>query len=227
MPQDAETAAPERDPLAFVRANTRPQIVPLAPEIALHVADEAVALWHKTEEEISAQGLPPPFWAFAWAGGQALSRYILDNPDLVRSKTVLDLGAGSGLVAVAAAKAGAATVIANDIDVFALAACRLNAATNDVHVIAEMRDRLDDPEPDADVVLVGDVFYERGMADRLEGFLDRARISGADVLIGDPGRSFLPRDRLEPLALYGVPDIGALEDQDIKDTKVWRWTAAT
>lgn len=226
MSHDADPDAPEREPLAFVRANTRPQGVPLAPEITLHVADEAVALWHKTEEEISAQGLPPPFWAFAWAGGQALARYILDHPDLVRAKTVLDLGAGSGLVAVAAAKAGAAQVVANDIDAFALAACRLNAEANTVSLVAEMRDRLDDPTPGADVVLVGDVFYERGTAERLAGFLDRALEAGADVLIGDPGRSYLPKDRLEPVALYGVPDIGALEDQDIKDTRVWRWTAA-
>ncbi|MEO1199267.1 MAG: 50S ribosomal protein L11 methyltransferase [Pseudomonadota bacterium] len=212
------------DPARFVRDQTRPRPVPLAPEITLAVADEAVALWHKTEEELSAQGLPPPFWAFAWAGGQALSRHVLDHPDLVSGKRVLDLGAGSGLVAVAAAKAGAASVTANDIDRFAEAAIALNATLNNVSVTAETRDRLDDAEPGADVVLVGDVFYERDTADRLYAFLDRSLEAGADVLIGDPGRSYLPKDRLTPLARFGVPDIGALEDHDIKDTRVWRWS---
>ncbi len=217
------------DPGAFVRANTRPRPVPLAPDITLAVADEAVALWHKTEEEMTAQGLPPPFWAFAWAGGQALARYVLDNPALVAGRTVLDLGAGSGLVAIAAARAGAARVIANDVDPMAEAAIGVNVALNDLtpgSVAIETRDRLDDPGPGADVVLVGDVFYERETADRLYRFLDRALDTGADVLIGDPGRSYLPKDRLAALALYGVPDIGALEDHDIKDTRVWRWRPA-
>jgi predicted nicotinamide N-methyase len=210
------------DKAAFIRANTRPRAVPLVPEIVLLVADEAVPLWHKTEEELGEAGLPPPFWAFAWAGGQALARHILDHPELVRGKRVLDLASGSGLVAIAAMKAGAAAVTAADIDAFACAAALLNAAHNGVTVTACQDDVLAGTH-DArwDAVLAGDIFYERDTAQRAFDFLSRHAARGSTVLIGDPGRSYLPRDRMRRIADYSVPVTRDLEDAEIKRTAVW------
>ncbi|MGI9514695.1 MAG: class I SAM-dependent methyltransferase [Anderseniella sp.] len=206
----------------FIIANTRLMPVPLVPEIALHIAHEALPLWQKTEEELGEMGLPPPFWAFAWAGGQALARYILDNPEIVCGKKVLDLASGSGLVGIAAMKAGAVRVMAADIDGFALQAVRVNAAANGVDVTACGEDLLDIPPPDVDVVLVGDLFYERSVADRLAVWLESAVRQETDVLIGDPGRSYLPRDRLVSCASYEVPVTRDLEDAEIKNSQVWR-----
>lgn len=206
----------------FIIANTRLMPVPLVPEIALHIAHEALPLWQKTEEELGEMGLPPPFWAFAWAGGQALARYILDNPETVCGKKVLDLASGSGLVGIAAMKAGAVRVMAADIDGFALQAVRVNAAANGVDVTACGEDLLDIPPPDVDVVLVGDLFYERSVADRLAVWLESAVRQETDVLIGDPGRSYLPRDRLVSCASYEVPVTRDLEDAEIKNSQVWR-----
>lgn len=213
---------PITDKAAFIRANTRLRPVPLAPEISLLVADEAVPLWHKTEEEIGEAGLPPPFWAFAWAGGQALARHILDNADLVRGKTVLDLASGSGLVGIAAMKAGAAAVTVADIDSFACAAAILNAAENLVTITTCERDLLGADDGGAwDVILAGDIFYERDTAQRAFDFLSGHAARGATVLIGDPGRSYLPRDRLRRIADYSVPVTRDLEDTEIKQTAVW------
>lgn len=188
----------------------------------MRVADEALPLWEKTEEELDQLGLPVPFWAFAWAGGQALARYVLDNPDTVRGKRVLDLGSGSGLVAIAAMMAGAASVLASDPDPWAEVAIGLNAEANGVSVSVTTRDLLDMPMPDHDTVLVGDLFYEREVADRVLPFLKRAKAHGARILIGDPGRSYLPKDALEKLGEYGVPTTRELEDAEIKRTAVWR-----
>jgi predicted nicotinamide N-methyase len=212
------------DPVAFIRANTRLQPVPHAREIVLYLADEAVPLWQRTEEELGAIGLPPPFWAFAWAGGQALARYLLDSPETVANKRVLDLASGSGLVAIAAAKAGAAPVVASEIDTFAEAAIMLNAAANGVYVDVLARDVLDDAVsciPRHDVVLVGDLFYERDTAGRAFAFLQRCAAAGSRVLIGDPGRTYLPRDRLVQIVEYQVPVTRDLEDSEIKRTAVW------
>lgn len=208
---------------AFIRENTRLRPVPHVPEISLYVADEAVPLWQKTEEELGQMGLPPPFWAFAWAGGQALARYVLDHPETVRNRRVLDLAAGSGLVAIAAAKAGASTVMANDIDHFAMAAIALNAGANNVCLQSETTDRLDPETALADfgTVLAGDIFYERDTAARALAFLQRTQAQGALVLVGDPGRSYLPKDKMQVLAEYQVPVIRDLEDAEIKHTKVW------
>lgn len=206
----------------FIVRNTRLMPVPLVPEISLHIAHEAVPLWQKTEDELGEMGLPPPFWAFAWAGGQALARYILDNPVTVAGRTVLDLAAGSGLVAIAARRAGAAHVVAADIDDFALAAVRINAGVNKVDVAACGEDLLDTLPPDVEVVLVGDLFYEKPVADRLMAWLEKAGEQGTDVLIGDPGRSYLPRDRLVSCASYQVPVTRDLEDAEIKNSQVWR-----
>jgi predicted nicotinamide N-methyase len=212
------------DRKAFIRANTRLTPVPLVPEISLYVADESVAIWQKTEEELDQMGLPPPYWAFAWAGGQALARYVLDHPSEVAGKRVLDLAAGSALVAIAAAKAGAAPVIAADIDAFTEPAIALNAEQNGVYIEIMTQDLLDRPapeEPRYDVILVGDLFYERDTATRALSFLDRNAAAGSRVLVGDPGRTYLPKDRLARLAEYSVPVTRELEDMEIKRTLVW------
>ena len=210
------------DKVAFIRANTRLRPVPLAPEISIYVADEAVPLWHKTEEEIGEHGLPPPFWAFAWAGGQALARHVLDHPEIVRGKTVLDLASGSGLVGIAAIKALAATVTVADIDEFALAAARLNAAHNNVALTTIASDLLGGrTDMRWDVILAGDIFYERETAARAFDFLNRNAALGAAVLIGDPGRSYLPHEKLRKIADYSVPVTRDLEDTEIKQTAVW------
>ena len=208
------------DPAAFIRAETRLHPVPHAPEILLHVADEATALWARTEEELGAVGLPPPFWAFAWAGGQALARYVLDRPETVRGRTVLDFASGSGLVAIAAARAGAGRVEASDIDAFALAAIRLNARANGVAVEPVAEDLIGS-DRGWDTVLAGDICYERDLAARVVAWLEALARRGARVLVGDPGRSYLPRERLEALATYEVPVTRTLEDADIKRTSVW------
>jgi predicted nicotinamide N-methyase len=191
------------------------------PEIRLHLADEAVELWHMTEAELDASGLPLPFWAFAWAGGQALARYVLDHPELVAGKRVLSFAAGSGLEAIACVKAGAASVVASDIDSFALEAMDLNAAANGVAFERTDHDFLADDVPDVDVILLGDIFYERPLAEGVTRFAGKAVAKGITVIAGDPGRSYLPRDLLEPLAEYRVPTTRALEDAEVKRTVVW------
>ncbi len=211
---------PILDRTAFILAHTRLIAVPHAPEIRLHLAEEATELWQSTEEELGERGLPPPFWAFAWAGGQALARYVLDHPALVRGRHVLDFASGSGLAGIAAAKAGARLVSASDIDAFAGPAMALNAKANGVTLELIERDLvgLDGPW---DAVLAGDICYERELAETVTGWLARLAQQGTAVLIGDPGRAYLPRDRLTALATYEVPVTRALEDNDIKKTSVW------
>lgn len=208
------------DRAGFILAQTRLLPVPHAPEISLHVAEEATELWQKTEDELATIGLPPPFWAFAWAGGQALARHLLDHPALVAGRHVLDFASGSGLVAIAAARAGAVHVEACDIDAFAVEAIRLNAAANATAVTPRLEDLVGRDEG-WDVVCAGDVCYEKGMAERVVAWLAALRRRGASVLIGDPGRSYLPRERLEALATYAVPVTRALEDSEIKRSTVW------
>lgn len=208
---------------AFIRDNTRARPVPLVPEVTLLVAEESVPLWQRTEEELGEMGLPPPFWAFAWAGGQALARHVLDHPDLVHGKRVLDLASGSGLVGIAAMKAGAASVLAADIDRFAIEAIGLNAALNGVVMQVCGDDLLNGTMPQPfDVVLAGDIFYEQGTAAGALAFLESQQRAGALCLIGDPGRSYLPKQRLFRLADYSVPVTRDLEDAEIKRTAVWR-----
>ena len=210
-----------KDRVEFIRSNTRLMTPPLVPEVRLHLAHEALPLWEKTEEELQQIGLPVPFWAFAWAGGQALARYVLDNPQVCAGKHVLDFASGSGLVAIAAAKAGAARVTACDIDPFAEAAIGLNAAENAVALDCICRDLIGEDE-DWPVVLAGDIFYEEPLANRLLTWFRRLAARGATVLIGDPGRTYLPKDQLSECALYNVPVTRALEDQEIKKTRVWQ-----
>ncbi len=210
------------DKNAFIKEQTRLAPVPHTPEISLHIADVATDLWSKTEEELGEIGLPPPFWAFAWAGGQALARYILDHQDAVRGRRVLDFAAGSGLVGIAAAKAGAAEVTCVDIDAFALAAMALNAQANNVRLTPRLGDIVGLDEG-WDVVLAGDVSYERDMATRVTDWLEGLARRGALVLIGDPGRSYLARERLDPIAEYQVPVTRDIEDSEVKKTSVWRF----
>jgi len=209
------------DRRAFILANTRLQAPPHAPELKLHLADEITPIWRMTEEGLEAIGLPPPFWAFAWAGGQALARYLLDHPERLAGRRVLDFATGSGLVAVAAMKAGAAHALAADIDPFCEAAVALNAEANGVSVDYVGRDLLGAPAPAADLILAGDICYEKPMAERVRAWLGEARSRGAEVLIGDPGRSYFDPAGLVQLAEYRVPTTRELEDQEVKKTGVW------
>jgi predicted nicotinamide N-methyase len=210
------------DPAAFIRANTRLEAPPLVPEIELHLASELVPLWQASEAELEREGVPPPYWAFAWAGGQALARYLLDNAQLVRGRAVLDFGAGSGLQGLAAARAGAARVLALDIDPFACAAIRLNAAANALAVEIGVEDLIDDPCTAFDLILAGDVCYERPMAGRVERWLKALAVAGKTVLLGDPGRTYLPREGLERVTGYAVKTTREIEDSDLRNAVVWR-----
>lgn len=206
--------------LEFIRTHTIPRPVPFVPEITLYQAEEPIALWEKTELTRAAEQ-PPPFWAFAWAGGQALARHILDNPSLVADRPALDLATGSGLVAVAAAKAGAHPVTANDIDPMSLAAATVNAELNQVRLHTLEADVLD-TDPRESVILAGDVFYSREMAARVLPFLRRAAARGALVLVGDPGRAYLPTDRMIRQAAYDVPVEITLEGVPTRSTTIWQ-----
>jgi predicted nicotinamide N-methyase len=218
------SAQPDQSVLEIIRAGTRLRPVPLVPEIRLHLASDPIGLWQRTELAAGRTGLDPPFWAFAWAGGQALARYLLDHPEAVRGRRVIDIASGSGLVAIAAARAGAAAVTAYDIDPLAVAAIRINAGANGAAVLAVQADVLGQdglPAPGADLVLAADAFYQRDLARKVMRFLERAHSPGTAVLVGDFGRAYLPRDRLTPLAAYDVPGQRVLEDTDIKHTTIW------
>jgi len=208
-------------PDAFIRANTQLLAPPHTPEIWLHLATELVPIWQKTEEELAAIGVSPPFWAFAWAGGQALARYLLDHPDTVQGKRVLDFASGSGLSAIAAAKAGARDVLATEIDPFAIAAIGLNATANGVAIASTLEDVIG-RDDGWDTVLAGDVCYEREMAARVFAWLRSLAGRGALVLMGDPGRNYLPSSNLVEIAAYDVQTTRELEDREVRRTKVWK-----
>lgn len=195
----------------------------------LHLAEESLPLWHQTEVELGRSNVPPPFWAFAWAGGQAIARYILDNPQTVSGSRVLDLGSGSGLGAIAAMKAGAASALAADIDPMAGDAAKLNAALNSVDIGITKIDLLT-PElsrlGDFDVVLVADVFYEREMSERVLAFARRHAESGARVVVGDPRRTYFPAHLFDMIAEYEVPVSRELEDTELKRAAVWLLSAS-
>jgi predicted nicotinamide N-methyase len=209
------------DPTQFVRDNTAPASPSLVPEITLHLATEVTPLWHATEATLATSQLPPPYWAFAWPGGQAIARHILDNPSLVAGKSVLDFGAGSGLVAIAAKRAGASCVIAAEIDSFSIAAMQLNAALNHVAIETECNDIIGDDRR-WDIVLIGDMCYERPLADRLVPWLKALATCGATVLLGDPGRAYLPKSGLRKIAEYAVPTSLDLEDRTVRETVIWQ-----
>jgi predicted nicotinamide N-methyase len=193
--------------------------------VRLHLAIEVVPLWKKTEEELEAEGVPPPYWAFAWAGGQALARYILDHRELVAGKNVLDFGSGSGLVGIAASLAGAGAVLCADTDAFAAAAIRLNAEANHVRIETTTDDIIGRSDL-WNVILVGDMCYERPLAEKLLAWLHARRRAGAKVVIGDPGRSYFPKDGMEQLALYQVQTTRELEDREIRQTGVYTFSLA-
>lgn len=210
---------------AFILANTRVLSPPLVPEIRLHLAEETLAIWQKTEDELHALNVPPPFWAFAWAGGQALARYVLDNRHVVTARRVVDIGAGSGIGAIAAARTGASAVLATDIDAIACVAVEENARLNGVWVKTSARDVLAEPIQEAaapEIVLIGDLFYAREIAEQAMTFLERVTVHGATVLVGDPKRSYFPADRFEAVATYKVVVSRELEDSEIRLSSVWR-----
>ncbi|MBI5070042.1 MAG: methyltransferase [Deltaproteobacteria bacterium] len=204
---------------AFVRERTAPAPVALVPELRLYQATDVTPLWHATWEELRGWD-DSPYWAFPWAGGQALARHLLDHPELVRGKRVLDLATGSGLVAIAAARAGAASVRAVDVDPFCAAVVPLNAALNGVTVAFELADLLDGPPPGVDLLTAGDVFYEKALAERALTWFRAAAAAGVTVLCGDPGRTYSPRGTLPEVAAYEVPTSLAIEEQTQRRTAV-------
>lgn len=207
------------DHAAFVRATTKIKPVPMVKEILLYQSADAIDLWERTERELGESDRQPPFWAFAWAGGQALARYILDHPQITAGRRVLDLGSGSGLTAIAAAVTGAASVLASELDPFAIAAIGLNAALNNAE-IGTTGDLLDTDGGDAEVVLAADIWYERRLSARALRLLRRASARGATVLAGDVGRAFLPRQHMRDLAAYDIPVSADLENAAIKRTQI-------
>lgn len=209
------------DPTAFIRTQTALTAPPLVPEIRLHLASEVTPLWRATEATLAARDVPPPYWAFAWPGGQALARYVLDNPERVAGRRVLDFAAGSGLAGIAAARGGAEAVTAADVDAHAAAAIALNAAANGVTIDILHDDPIDRPSA-WDVVLAGDICYEQPMAERATNWLRRLAAAGTEVLLGDPGRSYRPADGLVELARYRVPTSLDLETRTECETVVWR-----
>jgi predicted nicotinamide N-methyase len=210
------------DPTLFIQRNTAVVAPPLVPEIRLYLATQMTPIWHATEETLARGAVPPPYWAFAWAGGQALARYLLDHPETVRGREVLDIGSGSGIVAIAAAKAGASRVVAAEIDHFAAAAIALNMALNGVTVRIETRDLLDRAAAGWGVALAGDICYEEPMSSRAMILLRRIAARGRLALLGDPGRSYLPRSGLVERARYTVLTSRELEDRDEREGVVWQ-----
>lgn len=226
----------------FIRANTELAAPPLVPEIDLHLATEVVPLWQKTETELDTEGVPPPYWAFAWPGGQALARFILDHKDTVAARSVLDFGTGSGLVAIAAAKSGARLVVAADIDGFATAAIGLNCWANGISCMVRRPhasgpcagrrgEKIEIVTEDLigrpcswNVILVGDMCYERPLSERLLEWLHTCAREGADVLLGDPGRAYFPATNIVKLATFRVDTSRELEDREVRETGVYRLT---
>ena len=207
---------------SFVRTHTAVTLPPLVPEVRLHLATAVTPLWHATESDLQRDQLPPPYWAFAWPGGQALARHVLDRPDTVRGASVFDFAAGCGVAAIAAAVAGAARVVASELDPFAKAALALNADLNGVRLAVRDGDSVGDPLSGIDVVLAGDVCYERPMAERVVPWLRSLAAAGKTVLLADPGRAYVPHDGLTARATYAVPTTRELEDREERLTTVWR-----
>jgi predicted nicotinamide N-methyase len=205
---------------AFIRANTRIAAVPGLP-LRMYQADELTPIWEATEKDLAAVNVAPPFWAFPWAGGQALSHYLTDNPEAVRGKRVLDIACGSGLVGVAAALAGAAEVVANDIDAICEAAVALNAELNGVTIGWLGGNLLADEPPPYDVIVAADVFYEQRPAQMFRAFLERAHANGTAIFAGDPGRTYFPRDAFRQVAEYAVETTTEIENNPLQHARVW------
>jgi predicted nicotinamide N-methyase len=216
----AELADEYNSPHATGMDRLRIGSAPLVPEIQLHLAEDAVLLWARLEARLRTR-VAAPFWASAWIGGQALARYVLDNPVVVRGQRVLDLGSGSGLVGIAAAKAGAASVMANDIDPYAMTVIGMNAHLNRVGVTADDRNLLSGDADGFDVILAGDALYDGPLADGMLAFLIREHKAGRRVLIGDPSRGYLPERGLRRVATYSAASLGTLADSEILDVCVF------
>lgn len=207
---------------AFILANTRQASPPAVPEIKLRLATEITPLWQASEAFLEMNNAPPPYWAFPWVGGQALTRYLLDNPEIVRGRRVLDFAAGSGMTAIAAAKAGAACVEAAEIDAVACAAILLNAADNGVEIRLSRGDVLERPDCPWDVVAAGDVCYEKPMAEAVFAWLRGCARNGAEVYMADPGRAYLPGTGLMKVGIHTVPCSLELEDRTSRDAAIYR-----
>lgn len=207
---------------SFIFKNTKLSCPPLLPEVCLHLADESLPIWKKMEEHMGELNVPPPFWAFAWPGGQALARYILDRPKEIAGKRVLDIGAGSGLTSIAAGQAGASSVLAVDIDIFALEAIILNAQANKVLLNTTHRDFVLEEFGNFDVILVGDLFYERPLSEKVMAFVRKAAEHKIKVIIGDPERTYFPKNDFCCITQYDVPVSRDLEDSSLKKTAVWQ-----
>jgi predicted nicotinamide N-methyase len=210
-----------RSARAFVLRHTRLRPVPGLDAVRLHLADDVLPLWHAVQLETGDPDAALPYWAFAWAGGLALCHYLGEHPEAVAGRRVVDLASGSGLCAIAAAQAGAAVVIGADIDTFAAAAIELNARANGLRVTVVRRDLLDEPPPPVDVILAGDCWYDRRLAERITPWLQQAVDRGIEVLLGDPGRRYLPVGNLVELATYDVRTTTELEDLDFKQGRVY------
>ena len=212
------------DPEGFIRANTALEAPVMVPEFRLWLASEYVPIWQATETWLEEQNVDPPYWAFCWPGGQAIARYLLDNPALIEGQRVIDFAAGSGVSSLAAARAGAASVVANDIDALSLVAARLNARANDLAFDVSREDWLAGPEgaPDTDIVIAGDVCYERDMSIRALAWLRGHARLGRLVLLGDPGRNYFSAQGLEERARYDIPTSLQLENRGMRETVVWR-----
>ncbi|MDF3075907.1 MAG: nicotinamide N-methylase [Alphaproteobacteria bacterium] len=207
----------------FIRANTVLQAPSMVPELRLHLATEITPIWRASEADLERMGVPPPYWAFCWPGGQAIARHILDHPELVRGRRVLDFAAGSGMAAFAAVKAGAVGATGNDIDAYAVAAIRLNAEANGLAIKIDGRDLLVlEAQRDFDVILAGDVCYERPLAETVFAWLQAQAKLGALVLLGDPGRPYKPTQGIAEMARYDIPTSLQLENHGMKETIVWR-----
>ncbi len=208
-------------PREVVLTRTTLQRPPVVPELELHLADDMDQAWARLQRELDDGELPPPFWAFAWLGGQAVARHVLDHPELVAGRTVLDLATGSGLCGLAAARAGAAHVLAVDVDPYAVEAAQLNAANNGLSLEVRCADLLEQAPPPVDVVLAGDVFYDARMSAVVQPWLLAARAAGSEVVVGDPGRHYLPRALMRELAAYDVPTTRDLEGVEVKRVVVY------
>lgn len=215
--------APE-DPAGFIRTYTALGTPAMVPELKLWLAAEYLPIWQATEDWLEKQNVDPPYWAFCWPGGQAVARYLLAHADMVRGKRVIDFAAGCGIATLAAARCGALSVIGNEIDPVAIAAMRLNAEANDLTIETSDSDWLQGPpgSPEADVVIAGDVCYEREMTLRAMDWLRGHAAKGRLVLLGDPGRNYFTADRLEELARYDIPTSLQLENRGLRETTVWR-----
>ncbi|MEP0069762.1 50S ribosomal protein L11 methyltransferase [Pyruvatibacter sp.] len=225
MPPDIEARPAETDPQAYVAGNSVVQTAPLVPEIKLHLADERAPLWNKTQRDLWDDGIVLPYWAFAWAGGQALARLLLDEPERVRGKRVLDFASGSAISGIAAKLSGATHVLAADIDPLAAVAAQMNADANAITLDTSTDDLVGQSLAGFDVIIAGDICYEQSVAERVRDWLGEEAHAGREVLIGDPGRTFLPRKDLEPVIGYGVKSARDLDDTDVRNARVWRFAA--